>query len=69
MINAHSHIEYPEMKFWIRNEWKNNTWSDIDFTLLSYYQGIVFVMGDNHDYSCFCVTIFNFSFVLRIRKD
>ena len=59
--------------FWTTNEWKNcclrkGHLSDFEFTLFYYSQGIVYT-GDMAEHICYILTIFNFSFVLRIRRN
>lgn len=59
--------------FWTTNEWKQccyrkNYLSDIEFTLFYYSQTTVYT-SDLVEHYCFILTLFNFSFVLRIRRN
>ena len=54
--------------YWAKNEWRNNCRGNFEFTLFYYSQGKVYTT-DCVEHFCFIVTLFNFSFVLRIRKD
>jgi hypothetical protein len=66
MINAHSHIKMPEMKFWKNNYWKENICKHFEFTLFSYRK--CYIIGKGEEYSLYALMIFNFEFVLKIRR-
>lgn len=72
MINAHSHIKWPDMEFWIINEWKRCCFGEklyFEFTLFSFEKSIIFNIENNYEHDCFILTLLNFSFVLRIRRN
>lgn len=72
MLHGNIPERQPEInyKFWVTNDWKTCCWGTvphIDFTLFSYSQGKVYSF-DMSEAVCFIVTLFNFSFVLKIRS-
>jgi hypothetical protein len=79
MINAHSEIPmckpeiFSRMKFWISNEWHHCCFgihSHFQFTLFEYQQSDVMVLNEaDSTFTCFIITLCNFAFVLRVRKE
>lgn len=62
--------EMPNVKFWVCNQWKNNcfgTYPNFEFEGFTFTYGTIFCNAIEH--TCLTLTLFNFAFVLRIRKE
>ena len=69
MINAHSHINWPEIEFWVESNWRYNHYTHgqyITFSLLCYTQNLV--ATEKGEYTDYRLTIFNFQFIWRVQQ-